>query len=111
VAGSSAIRHARSSWRLPEVVSIFPSRRSALRLTSPYLYQYNLSIPWEIDCRIEARGLIPAAQPVTCEAVRGHHPDEDLAGPPLGLINFNNDGLASKYSRQHRVINVHGTGV
>lgn len=24
----------------------------------PFLYQYNLFIPWEIDCRIEARGLI-----------------------------------------------------
>jgi hypothetical protein len=30
---------------------------------------------------------------------------------PLGLINFNNDGWASKYWRQHRVINVRGTRV
>jgi hypothetical protein len=34
----------------------------------------------------------------------------NLAKHPLGLINFNNDGLASKYCPQHRVINVHGTG-
>jgi hypothetical protein len=46
-----------------------------------FLYQYNLFIPWEIDCRIEARGLIPAARPVTCEAAKGDPPDGDLAGP------------------------------
>jgi hypothetical protein len=46
-----------------------------------FLYQYNLFIPWEIDCRIEARGLIPVARPVTCEAAKGDPPDEDLAGP------------------------------
>lgn len=47
----------------------------------PFLYQYNLFVPWEIDCRIEARGLIPASQSVTCETARGDPPDEDLAGP------------------------------
>jgi hypothetical protein len=46
----------------------------------PFLYQYNLFVPWEIECRIEARGLIPIAQPVTCLAARGDPPDEDLAG-------------------------------
>jgi hypothetical protein len=46
-----------------------------------FLYQYNLLIPWEIDCRIEVRGLIPAARPVICEAAKGDPPDEDLAGP------------------------------
>jgi hypothetical protein len=40
-------------------------------LGEPFLYQYNLFVPWEIDCRIEARGLIRAAQPVTCLATRG----------------------------------------
>ena len=60
-------------------VSIFRSRRSASRSANPLLYQYNLFIPWEIDCRIEARGLVPAAQPVTCEAAKGDPPDEDLA--------------------------------
>jgi hypothetical protein len=34
----------------------------------------------------------------------------NLAKHPLGLINFNNDGLASRYCQQHRVINVHGMG-
>jgi hypothetical protein len=47
----------------------------------PFLYQYNLLIPWEIECRIEARSLIPVAQPVTCLMARGDPPDEDLAGP------------------------------
>jgi hypothetical protein len=46
-----------------------------------FLYQYNLLIPWEIECRIEGRGLIPATQPVACEAASGDPPDEDLAGP------------------------------
>jgi hypothetical protein len=46
-----------------------------------FLYQYNLLIPRETDCRILARGLIPATQPVTCEAAQGDPPDEDLAGP------------------------------
>src|ERR1700722_12270706 len=45
-----------------------------------FLYQYNLLIPWEIECRIEARGLIAVAQPVMCLAARGDPPDEDLAG-------------------------------
>src|ERR1700733_3010592 len=34
----------------------------------PFLYQYNLLVPWEIECRIEARGLIRDTQPVTCVA-------------------------------------------
>jgi hypothetical protein len=48
----------------------------------PFLYQYNLSVPWEIECRIEARDLIRERQPVTCLAACGDPPDEDLAGPP-----------------------------
>jgi hypothetical protein len=44
------------------------------------LYQYNLFIPSEIDCRIEARDLIPAAQPATCEVAKGDPPYE-LEGP------------------------------
>src|ERR1700687_6185337 len=46
-----------------------------------FLYQYKRFVPWEIDCRIEARGLFPAAQPVSCLAAHGDPPDEDLAGP------------------------------
>jgi hypothetical protein len=55
-----------------------------------FLYQYNLLVPWEIDCRIEVRGLIRVAQPVTCLGARGDPPDEDLAGPaayPQWLID------------------------
>jgi hypothetical protein len=40
----------------------------------PFLYQYNLLIPWAIKCRIEARGLIPVTQPVTCLAACGDSP-------------------------------------
>ena len=58
-----------------------PLAAFGFEIGEPFLYQYNLFIPWEIDCRIEARGLIAAAQPVTCEAARGDPPDEDLAGP------------------------------
>jgi len=58
-----------------------PLAAFGFEIGEPFLYQYNLFIPWEIDCRIEARGLIPAAQPVTCEATKGDPPDEDLAGP------------------------------
>ena len=47
----------------------------------PFLYQYNLLVPWEIECRIEARGLIRDTHPVTCLAAQGDLPDEDLAGP------------------------------
>jgi hypothetical protein len=51
----------------------------------PFLYQYNLLVPWEIECRIEARGSIRDTQPVTCLAARGDPPDEDLAGPAAYL--------------------------
>jgi hypothetical protein len=58
-----------------------PLAAFGFEIGEPFLYQYNLFIPWEIDCRIEARGLIPVARPVTCEAAKGDPPDEDLAGP------------------------------
>ena len=31
-----------------------------------FSYQYNLCVPWEIDCRVDARGLISLTQPVDC---------------------------------------------
>jgi len=80
-AGNSATRPAQSSWRSPAVASIVRLPPLGLRSGNPLLYQYNLFVPWEIDCRIEARGLIRAAQPLTCLATRGDPPDEDLAGP------------------------------
>jgi hypothetical protein len=52
-----------------------------LEIGEGFRYEYNLSIPWEVDCRVEARGLISAASPVVCLAARGHPPDEDLPGP------------------------------
>jgi Plasmid pRiA4b ORF-3-like protein len=35
-----------------------PLAAFGFEIGEPFLYQYNLFIPWEIDCRIEARGLI-----------------------------------------------------
>jgi hypothetical protein len=34
-----------------------PLAAFSFEIGEPFLYQYNLFIPWEIDCRIEARGL------------------------------------------------------
>jgi hypothetical protein len=87
--GNSATQPGQSSLRSPAAESTF--RLPPLGLTEdtflqfdigePFLYQYNLLVPWEIECRIEARGLIRHTQLVTCLAARGDPPDEDLAGP------------------------------
>ena len=68
---------------LPIDTLCFPGLTILLRFTigEGFLYEYNLSIPWAIDCRLEARGLVNAANPVVCLAARGHMPDEDLPGP------------------------------
>jgi hypothetical protein len=58
-----------------------PLAAFGFEIGEPFLYEYNLSIPREIDCRVEARGLIDASSPVACLAARGHVPDEDLPGP------------------------------
>jgi hypothetical protein len=34
----------------------------AFEINETFRYQYNLFVPWEIDCRIESRGLISVAQ-------------------------------------------------
>lgn len=51
----------------------------------PFRYQYNLFVPWEIDCRVEARCLISTAEPVACVSTQGYPPDEDLQGPAAYL--------------------------
>ena len=73
VAGSLATQPERSSWRS---LAAF-----AFEINETFRYQYNLFVPWEIDCRIESRGLVPVAQPLACLAARGDPPDEDLNGP------------------------------
>jgi hypothetical protein len=50
-------------------------------INETFRYQYNLFVPWEIDCRMESRGLIPMTQPLACLAARGDPPDEELNGP------------------------------
>jgi hypothetical protein len=58
-----------------------PLAAFAFEVNEAFRYQYNLFVPWEIDCRIESRGLIPAAQPLACLSAQGDPPDEDLKGP------------------------------
>lgn len=53
----------------------------AFEINETFRYQYNLFVPWEIDCRIESRGLIPMAEPLACLAAQGDPPDEELNGP------------------------------
>ena len=53
----------------------------AFEINEAFRYQYNLFVPWGIDCRIESRGLIRMAQPLACLAARGDPPDEELNGP------------------------------
>ena len=36
----------------------------SFEIDEPFRYQYNLFVPWELDCRIESRGLISAVTPV-----------------------------------------------
>jgi len=46
-----------------------------------FRYEYNLFVPWQIDCRIEARSLISARRPIGCLGARGDPPDEEPGGP------------------------------
>jgi hypothetical protein len=57
-----------------------PLAAFAFAINETFRYQYNLFVPWEIDCRIEARGMVATSEP-TCLAAQGDPPDEDLGGP------------------------------
>ena len=57
-----------------------PLAAFGFEIDEPFRYQYNLFVPWEIDCRVEARGLISLTQPVDCLSAQGYPPDEDLPG-------------------------------
>ncbi len=50
-------------------------------INETFRYQYNLFVPWEIDCRIESRSLVPIAQPLRMPRRAGDPPDEELNGP------------------------------
>ena len=56
-----------------------PLAAFGLEIGELFRYQYNLFVPWEIDCRVEARGLISVREPIACLVSRGHAPDEELA--------------------------------
>jgi hypothetical protein len=57
-----------------------PLAAFAFEINESFRYQYNLFVPWEMDCRIEACGLVATSEP-TCLAAQGDPPDEDLGGP------------------------------
>jgi hypothetical protein len=74
----------------------------------------------EILDELIARHLSPAAIHAATVAVL--RPQAPLVAPPqyvvfgmsrypLSLLNFNNDGLASRYCSEHNVINLHGTSL
>jgi hypothetical protein len=58
-----------------------PLAAFGFEIDEPFRYQYNLFVPWEIDCRIEKRCLISRDQWVACVSAQGYPPDEDLPGP------------------------------
>jgi hypothetical protein len=60
-----------------------PLAAFGLDIGEPFLYQYNLLVPREFECRIEPRGLIRDTQPVTCRAARGNHRMRTLRVRPL----------------------------
>ncbi len=57
-----------------------PMAAFAFEINETFRYQYNLLVPWEIDCRIESRPLVSQPQPLACLAARGDPPDEELNG-------------------------------
>jgi hypothetical protein len=81
VAGSSATQPAATELALAGGGVDIPLAAFGFDIGEPFLYQYDLLVPWKIECRIEAPGLIRDTQPVTCLVARGDPPDEDLAGP------------------------------
>jgi hypothetical protein len=56
-----------------------PLAAFAFEINETFRYEYNLFVPWEIDCRIEGRRV--ATSEPTCLAAQGDPPDEDLGGP------------------------------
>jgi len=61
-----------------------PLAAFGFEIEEPFRYQYNLFVPWKVDCRIEGRSLISAVMPVACLDAQGYAPDEDLEGAETG---------------------------
>src|SRR6266851_9901843 len=57
-----------------------PLAAFAFEINETFRYQYNLFVPWKIDCRIASRSVVPVTEPLGCLAARGDPPDEDLEG-------------------------------
>jgi hypothetical protein len=64
-------------------VSIGARAAFAFEDNGTFQWHYNLSVSWEIDCRIESRSLVPIDQPLGCLAARRDPPDEELEGPAV----------------------------
>lgn len=62
-----------------------PLAAFGFEIEEPCGYQYNLFVPWEIDCRVEERGLISKDLWVACVSAQGYPPDEDLPAPAAYL--------------------------
>jgi hypothetical protein len=72
--------------------------------------QFNEEILWHLSPSA-VRAIVTA---YLCPASHRYAPPQydvfNLAKRRIDIINFNNDGLASRYCSKDRVINVHGTG-
>ena len=58
-----------------------PLAAFGFEINETFQHNYNLCIPWKVDCRIESRSVVPMDQPLGCLAARGDPRDEDLEGP------------------------------
>jgi hypothetical protein len=78
--------------------------------------------PWDLNSQINEELLANHISPAAVRAVtiallapRSHEriPPQyaafNIAAHRLGIINYNNDGLATRYCHAHAVVNVHGT--
>ncbi|MGH8210694.1 MAG: IS1096 element passenger TnpR family protein [Steroidobacteraceae bacterium] len=50
-----------------------PLAAFGFEIDEPFRYQYNLFVPWEVDCRVEERCLISRDQWVACVSAQGLH--------------------------------------
>jgi hypothetical protein len=74
-----------AEWSIPVALAgggvDIPLAAFGFEINETFRYQYNLFVPWEIDCRIESRRRVLVAEPLACLAARGDPADEDLDGP------------------------------
>src|ERR1017187_8101560 len=51
-----------------------PLAAFGFEINETFQHNYNLCIPWKVDCRIESRSVVPMDQPLGCLAARGDLP-------------------------------------